>query len=437
MGGQPILPLEIIYTIIENLQGDGSTIRACMLSGKAVFSCAQATLYRDISFTGSQVRIHSRARRLSRTLRAHPSLGSLVQSLTISGFFQVSLRTDIDFWHFLTPLLLPFSLLTDLRALTLTVSDIADPAGFMAVVAVLPRLERLVCNSVNVIMNKPDSWLAAKDAAYSDKPLTPFPQPKHIILKHINEFLGCYAERLLLEHENGNAIQLEDIELSAGYHEGVYAWVPVIRASGSRLRHLSIAVTKRLSEPLGPLQPAERANYSTDYAYVLDNIAHCPNLTTLRLIDNVDLGKWPGPHVSSEVAPQSSCLLSILCDTLDRDPPPFPLLSHITLLFMDREGDMHGVDSALCARFARALHSGRPARSASASAEDAAPRYPRLRRLTVRVLPQVWLERVNIWTSQRPKMTPADCEAVVDRWRAAFAPAFDSEAVLCPLPFSG
>lgn len=142
------LPLDILYMIIDTLADDRAPLRACILAGnRALATCAQTILYRDVSLSGVSREVAD-LHLFSRTLSAHPSLGALVKTLRISGSLESHPQYLFDEESLLTPELLPFSHLPELRILTLDHVWLLGVDGLLAVLAMLPKLERLVCDGL-------------------------------------------------------------------------------------------------------------------------------------------------------------------------------------------------------------------------------------------------------------------------------------------------
>ncbi|KAI0350760.1 hypothetical protein OH77DRAFT_1001993 [Trametes cingulata] len=395
------LPLEIIYHVIDNMDDDLPTLRQCALTNKALLACARANLYRHITLNGYA---YEKAQLLSRTLRAEPTLGSLIRSLRISRLiYPDGIAHDV----YLTPDLLPFHLLNELREFTLHWMQLQRVDELITIVAALPRLERFVCDT---LVDESPAPLPLEYAAMraleaenvlrrptADPAL--FPRLKELVIKHGPWSHLILAQKLLLTHRT--VVEgLHLIDISFGGTGEALAWVPVIRAAGPRLQSLSISMTDRSArhtEQALPLDLLEQ--YKSDHAYVLDNLSHCSTLRSLRLKYH------PHAFASLDASPPPEFLES-LCETFERHPPPFPLLEHLELWMVDRDGLTVSVTAELIARLARSLLDRR--------------RYAHFSRLSVRIQPQYWVSHLQVW-STRYNEGRAARQAMVERWRATFA----------------
>ncbi|KAI0363794.1 hypothetical protein BV20DRAFT_975195, partial [Pilatotrama ljubarskyi] len=385
------LPLEIIYHIIGLLEDDVSTLQHCALSNKAMLSCARANLYRNIRFIGYAYR---QLQLLSRTLQAEHTLGSLVRSLRISGvspFGDRGIYTDF----FLTPDVLPFHLLSQLRELNLHGMQFCHIDDLVAIVGALPALERLVCDALidDMLPLLPLEQVGQRIFQRSNGLEQPWPDPaqlprlKELVIKNGQHRWEHWtlSKRLLMVHPV--ALQgLQLIDVSVGCVAEAAAWVPVIRAASLRLHSLSITMADRYYRHAEPLLPPDiLRQYSSDHAYIVDNVAHCSALRFLRLKSRPDLFAPPE-------APQPPSFLEPLCEAFEGRPPLFPAFEHLELWMVDREGRTVSVTDELAARLASSLLDSQ--------------RYPHFRRLSVRIRPQSWLADLQIQRCADPGRTP-------------------------------
>ncbi|KAH9846322.1 hypothetical protein C2E23DRAFT_853438 [Lenzites betulinus] len=378
-----VLTPDVLYNIMDVLSDDRPTVYACALSAKAFLPGARANLYRDIKLSRDALQ---KAKLLSRTLAADPALGSLVRSLHMSRVYSTPETRKI---YLALPDVLPFHYFTELRSLSLHLLEIFYFEDIVAVLALLPQLKYLECYMIHwhsnvpaVVHTAPGTGAHAQDAEHPS-----FPSLENIAIKHGTWAANKFAERLLARQQSVSS--LRDIDVSFGrVADLALAWVPVIRKSGACVQSVSISLTNRSTHhATKPLSPADRALYPSDYAYALDNIAHCPSLRTLTL------KYFPGRQVEYT----SPGILEALCDTLARGrTAPWPALEHLIIFMLDREGRAVAPPPAACTRLAALLSSR--------------ARFPRLVALTV----QIRLE------AQNGNRGSHDPQVVRERWRALF-----------------
>ncbi|KAH9884497.1 hypothetical protein C8Q73DRAFT_719351 [Cubamyces lactineus] len=422
------LPLDVVYSIVEMLGDDPRALRHIALTSRPLLDCARYGLYGSIIL--SDATFH-RAELLSRTLRADPKLGALVRSLKCSSSFRHGQSgTHLHQKPSLTLEMIPFHLLLNLRSLELHSIELRHGVeGFIAIVGSLPRMERLLCDTlVQSFLGPTEVHLPRRhpESPASSPPVPPrFPTLRELVVKHGSWVHGEFANRLLRNHR-GSLDSLESITISFGSTAQALLWVPVIRAAGPRLRHVSISTADRsvrlngleVSYPLPEADayrkfaPKRIVRYlirpvrsgssilANDHAYVVDNLSRCPALQTIHLKHHPDVFAF------TETTP-SDGPIEALCEALERRPPPWPSLRRLELWLLEREGAMVALSDELCARLARVLTDKM--------------RLPHFGTLVLRVQTQFRLGPVNaqIWSSRTPS-SQLDREAVVARWRRAF-----------------
>ncbi len=236
MSEAKFLPLEIIYQIVDILADDPPTLCACALTGTALVACARTNLYKHIAPAFSHQ--SQQGLLLSRTLSSNPALGTLVQSLKISE--RLCREQPL-----LTPELLPFHHLAELRVLTLYLVEISGVDGICAILAALPKLERLVCDSLlDTTHMIPPETTNEITSPRSKSRLALFPTLKELSVKHGHWRHAELAERLLL-HRPSAIADLQSLDVSFGCSSEALAWVPVVRTAGARLRSLSMSMADR------------------------------------------------------------------------------------------------------------------------------------------------------------------------------------------------
>lgn len=233
MSEAKFLPLEIVYQIVDILADDPPTLCACALTGKALMACVQTNLYKHIAPTFSHQ--SQQGALLSRTLSSNPVLGTLVQSLKISERLY---REQ----PLLTPELLSFHHLSELRVLTLYLVEVSGVDGIYGIIAALPKLERLICDSLldATSYDLPGPTNEATDPRSKSHPAQ-FPTLKELAMKHGHWRHAELAEHLL-SHNPSAVASLESLDVSFGCSGEALAWVPVVRAAGAHLRSLSLSM---------------------------------------------------------------------------------------------------------------------------------------------------------------------------------------------------
>ncbi|KAI0325076.1 hypothetical protein GY45DRAFT_292089 [Cubamyces sp. BRFM 1775] len=391
------LPLDVFYHIIEELEGDLTTLRQIALTNRSLLSCARLSLYHSITVSNVGLR---RADLLSRTLRAAPELGALVKSLKISRLMRVDpYDSGYTYGVPLTPELLPFHLLPSLN--TLYLHSLALRQGsqgiddLIAIVGSLPRLETLLCD---ILMQD-----------RQDLELDVHPRPPHFpVLRELVFIDGdwshwTFATQLLLSYPR-SLDQLERVTISFPSRSSAdsLSWIPLIRAAGPHVRVVNIPITDtsmRVRYGTAELSRiAELDAYRNDHTYVMDSLSHCPALQTLKLDYHSDRNTPTGTA-------QSDGPIEALCEVLERPSPPWPCLQHLELWLVDQDGAMVAMSDTLCARLASAV-------------TDKA-RYPRFTTLVLRIKTQCWNERADVWYTSSLS-SESDRAAVVERWKRAF-----------------
>ncbi|KAI0363795.1 hypothetical protein BV20DRAFT_1116695 [Pilatotrama ljubarskyi] len=409
-----LVPLEVIYHIMDYLEDDLSALRSCAITNKALLSCARANMYRNIRLVGHAYR---QSQLLSRTLRAEPTLGSLVRSLRISGLIAPHTSTGSELY--LTPDVLPFHLLHELRELTLHWMQLRRVDDLVAIVATLPALERLACDTLvddssAELPLEHAATRAAENILQRPRPDPAlFPRLKELLIKHGPWNHSAFAKTLLLSHRVAiESLQL--IDISFGGTAEALAWVPVIGVAGPRLQSLSISMTDRSSrhaEQALPLDTLEQ--YDSDHAYVLDTVANCPSLRFLRL-------KYLPDAFAALDAPPSPAFLETLCEVFERRPPPFPAFEHLDLWMVDRGGRAVSSITPLITRLSHSLLDRR--------------HYMHFCRLSVRIQPQSWIPHLRMW-STRYRQGQGAKQDMLERWRATFAPFEEAAGVVLHVDF--
>ncbi|KAI0668035.1 hypothetical protein C8Q78DRAFT_268244 [Trametes maxima] len=409
------LPLEVVYHIIGSLEGDLTALRQCALTSSALLACARENIYHDVTLAGWV----KKARLLCRTLLENTTIGAHIKFLKISHLVDPSSSSrpglkaaDV----YVTPELLPFCRLPNLRSLSIKCVQLHRADDVLKIVAVLPRLESLACETLiddgsTLLLTPfggPDMLTSRSDEGLVHLPsivnVARFPKLKQLTVKHGSWNHSALAKRLLL-HYRGRIDGLTKIDVSFGNTPDALAWVPVIRTAAARMQSVRISMADRSSRPTEredwPEEHLEQ--HASDHAYILDSIAHCSELRSLCLVYHPD--PFAFGHVSG-----SQGLLETLCETLERQPAPFPQLEHVELRMVDREGRTPSVTPALCARLAHGLLDKK--------------RYPQFCRLTVGVQQLFWTLQVQMWSAQPGRVTADREEEVLKRWRDVFS-AFD------------
>lgn len=229
---------------MDALADDRASLHGCVLAGnRALAACAQTILYRDVSLSAVS-REAADLHLFSRTLSANCSLGALVKTLRISGSLESHPRYLFDEKPLLTPELLPFSHLPELRILTLGHVRLLGVDGMLAVLAMLPKLERLVCDGLF------DQAALDLGTIYEDMEtaISSVPPPRDVFpgLKGLRVEYGywrhpAFANRILFNYPSVIA-HLQHLDLSFACIEDTLSWAPVIRAAGATLRSLSITL---------------------------------------------------------------------------------------------------------------------------------------------------------------------------------------------------
>lgn len=249
MGQIAALPLDILYMILEHsLADDPATLRACAQAGNwTLTTCAHTILYRRIVLSD----FHTHAAQLpllARTVASNPSLGALVTILLVTDARGVVPWYPYPGQPLLTPALLPFCRLSQLRVLRLHQIRLLGVGGLLATVAVLPKLECLGCNTLwdrracrrNTINDDVDVGL-------TDIPtcIDLFPRLKELVISGGHWRHAAFARRLLLDYRVGIA-DLEAIVVYFKQATQALRWVPVIRAASATLRTLSVSMSDRM-----------------------------------------------------------------------------------------------------------------------------------------------------------------------------------------------
>lgn len=424
------LPLDVVYYIVEMLGDDPQTLRHIALTSRSLLNCARYGLYGSITL--SDTTFHQ-AELLSSTLRADPKLGALVRSLKCSSSFPHDQSgTHLHQKPSLTLEMIPFHLLLNLRSLELHSIELRHGVeGFVAIIGSLPRMERLVCDTlVQSFLGPTEVYLPRPHSeSPTSSPLPPprFPTLRELVIKHGSWAHGTFAN-WLLQSNSESLDTLESITISFGSTAQALLWVPVIRAAWPRLRHVSIstadrsvrlnglevsyllpeadayrkfAPTRMVRYLIRPVRSGSLTLLANDHAYVIDNLSRCPALQTIHLKHHPDVFAF------TETTP-SDGPIEALCEALERRPPPWPSLQRLELWLLERQGTMVALSDELCARLARVLTDKM--------------RFPHFGTLVLRIQTQVRLGPVNAqraWSSRSPS-SQLDREAVVARWKRAF-----------------
>ncbi|KAI0325064.1 hypothetical protein GY45DRAFT_1438648 [Cubamyces sp. BRFM 1775] len=403
------LPPDVFYHIVEELEDDPSTLRHIALTCRSLLPCARSSLYKSIALCGVAFR---RVELLSRTLQANPELGALVKSLRISKLMRratsrVVVRVDVA----LTPELLPFRLLRNLHTLHLHWLELGRGIDALAtIVGCLPRLERLICETLVQAHQEHGARLAPLPHN-SPAPTSParFPVLRELVVKHGTWSHSAFAKWLLLSHR-GSIDRLERITISFGSSVDALMWIPLIRTAAPRLRVASISITdttvrrRDLVHGFSSATFAALDAYPNDHAYVMDNLSYCRGLQSLQL-------RYHPDHCLKAGTAPSDGPIKALCDALERHSPPWPSLQRLELWLVDRGGVMVAMSDELCARLKNVLADK--------------TRYPRFNTLVLRIESQEWTERFSVWHPWSLS-SQLDRAAVVERWKLAFG-AFERE----------
>ncbi|OSC97288.1 hypothetical protein PYCCODRAFT_1151618 [Trametes coccinea BRFM310] len=381
------VPLDVMEEILDHLAEDLFALRNCALVNTSLWFCTRTRLYRHITLTG---RASKRIVLLARTLEENPTLGASIKALTTTR-----LRFDAH-----NPLFdLPFHRLSKLRNLRLQWLRINSPDEIFFVLSKLRTLERLECDMLFTNTNHaPPHDLHGSFPKIESLAL---PRLKCLVLKPGAWCDGLLAEGFLDRHRQ-SVDSLETIEISFGENAPeTLPWISIIRAAAGSLRSVVISAADR---PLPGCSDARDgltlpAGYRSYHAYLMDTLAQCTVLESLTLKHR----PFSFKHASS-----SQEFLESVCEVLERHPPPFPLLECLELSMIDREGAMISASPSLCSRLARILLDG--------------SKYPLLRRIKLRVNPQIWLADSENWVARDGKVRLGDetNEQLVARWRAAF-----------------
>lgn len=429
MSQTTVLPYELLYMIMEFLDDDSSALCACALTAKALAACAQAILYRHVTLLGLSYGIGTKyARpRLIRSIAANPSLGALVKSLRMSGSVPSRLpshphgRGEGGGETVIRPGTLPFHQLSQLLVLDLRFVVFAQIDNLLDILAMLPKLERLVCSHIGTDEESEHLPMPVSDVMNHSQELAQFPKLKTFIVKNLASVVyRALADRLLLPRYRVMIAELQVVDISLIYDalpSDALAWVSTIDIARARLRSLSIFV----ADPESSGQPATANQYRTSsysillwpithhfwcytashHTHVLDNIARFHALQLLCLKHRLDCRAF-----INRAHPRPN-LLGALCDVLSRHPPPFPDLEGLELWMVDRAGDMVSVTPAVCTHLASILLDKL--------------RYPRFHRLALHVKPEGWdPSHGGHWTALY-EWRGTHREATDERWRTAFA----------------
>ncbi|CDO74926.1 hypothetical protein BN946_scf184706.g5 [Trametes cinnabarina] len=398
------LPLEIIQQVVDCLADDLYTLRQCAVVNGPFPECARATLYRHITFKGEAM---GELRLLSRTLSIDPRMGALVKTLEISDLAHTPRSHAGSPNIHLVRESLPFHMLSQLHTLRLYAMRYRGADELLSILVSLPRL-RLHCENVS-------DWYAFRSllALPSPENLPRQPLPLGTLLPVLRTLVikdGSWghdklAERLVNDYRE-TVRELRNIELSFGGSAEAIFWVPVIRAAGPSLRSISMSLADR-STPMTRARnstsevQSEAGRYPNDHAFVMDVLATCRSLQFLRL-------KYELPDcMTGETATPSDDFIRVLCAALCRRQPevPWPAIEQLELWLPDRGQEVF-LTPELGVLLARALL-------------DKA-RYPRFKRLSVRIRIQFWSSYMTRWSRRSLSDSDPDDseEEVVRRWKA-------------------
>ncbi|KAI0350753.1 hypothetical protein OH77DRAFT_1524617 [Trametes cingulata] len=399
------LPLDVLQDIFEYLDGDSSALSNCALAGRPLLPIARSSLYRAITLSGDYIRT---AELLSLTLKAEPTLGTLVKSLTIS---QYTLKHTSAPHLAMHSARLPFDRMSELRSLTLRRVRIQDGHDLASIVASLRGLETLTIHyCIGFGFGPPPT-----SASSENQDVKQFPALQELSIREGLWGYGHFAETLLSRYSAiFERLQVLDVTM---HGTPAIVWVPAIRIAGEHVRSVSMDMVDRSSRQsaanLEPTLEAEISGYKSDHAYFLEYLLSCSSLQTLRL-------KYRPNMVWDET--ESAEFLEAICSVLERHPPPFPALEHLELGMVDRQGRMVGAAQAHLARLAKTLLDSH--------------RYPHFRRLTLRVRQQYQQhdEPFAFWQELRDPITDK-AEEIGKRWRQAFrafaeAPSVELDVVV-------
>ncbi|KAI0350757.1 hypothetical protein OH77DRAFT_1430565 [Trametes cingulata] len=404
----PALPLEILYTVVESVDGLWAverTLSNCALTCHALLSCSRKALYRNIAVRLGSPQGFVQAELLSRTLSADPTLGALIQSLVISHTTASGLRLpgndDTLERPLLSSTLLPFGHMSQLRTLVLSHLQFQQADDFLDLIVSLPRLKRLACDAIAI--------LDATEWPRLRSPDTRFPALSAL---RVHDWSGPYhtfTPLLFLRDTEDVGGVVQALDLDCGSAVVGLAWAGTIRATNARLNSLKISMADVDLEP----HPAQLAILLDQFggslhSYVLESISSCAYLRTLSL------KHIPRTRVREKDEIHDGTFLNVLCGVLERRPPPFPALERLHLRMLEVEGEMVGASDDVCARLASSLL-------------DKAAR-PHFAHFGILVPVGVWSEDEGTWDIQyiQPILytlngSRVDPEAVRGRWRAAFS----------------
>ncbi|KAI0694081.1 hypothetical protein C8T65DRAFT_699071 [Cerioporus squamosus] len=373
------LPLEVLYHTIGYLEGDHSALRNCSLTSHALLWYARGYLFRDISLRWIL------SKRFARLIESNPRIATLVNSMTIH---------DIELWT--SPQELPrFSLLTNLRSLTLHRANFEFLDAFFQILQDLQALTYLACHHMVAGQFSDDlghhgqGRLSEPDSRSAPHPRPFCPELRALVVKHGYVDQDVFAMQFV---DLGVPEHLESLDVSFGATDRHLHWVPVIRAARGTLLHLSMS----MSEERTWHTVRESQQFDDPYVFVGDALAGCAALTSLCL-------KHRPEPTHREVEPFH--FLEALCAFFERPDVPLPTLERVTFGMIDRDGQMVSAEPHVCTRLAQDLLTR--------------TRYPRFRAIIINVQSQSYARHSRTWHSRG--LVGEQKQALLDRWHAAFS----------------
>lgn len=268
------LPLEVMYEIIDHLDGDFGTLFSCAATCRALLPHSRAFIFREVhlhcqvgeasSWCYPDPRSSSHLlQTFAQLIRRNPTIGSYVRRLKLFTVFR-----GLDHRPFNKMDIADFAVhLTRVNALTLDNLRIRSMDDFFSIIA-FPKLETLHCNFIAI-----NAW-------EHDDPCNPervFPQLKELTVRqcminpmHVGDpeagnHLGC-----------DSVLPLEHLQISGVQH--ATEWYTLIGMGGWTLRHLDVAVDEG-STTVAP--PGEKPSAYSLQLVVLDAL-------TLKIFINSD-----------------------------------------------------------------------------------------------------------------------------------------------------
>ena len=152
----PHIPLEVLYEIVDHLEGDSSALRNCALACRPLLSHARSLLFRDVQLNCRSGKSHPDPLRdsignhitaFANLLRHNPSIGVHVKRLKLYRHFRLGIGGER--WPLTRELVCFCKHLTEVRSLILENVRIHTTDDFFTLVN-FPKLETLYCDLISI-----------------------------------------------------------------------------------------------------------------------------------------------------------------------------------------------------------------------------------------------------------------------------------------------